>query len=216
MSKILFSPPRRIGIWFFVMFIAFFVVIQQDCYAQDSVKAKKILVVEQIARKKWQPPASPTIFKEKDKVTIVINGNDEKLRGQIEVISDSLIIVEGHIINLSDIKSIKAFKGVITTLTGFSSIILSFAMLATFHGSNTSYYEDEYAQTASLIVSAVFAAAGGAVAVVGLINVTSAKNYRFDSDYKMCVMSKEEFDKKQSSLNPTIPKFQKGKTKKQE
>jgi len=146
----------------------------------------------------------------------VINGNDEKLRGQIEVISDSLIIVEGHIINLSDIKSIKAFKGVITTLTGFSSIILSFAMLATFHGSNTSYYEDEYAQTASLIVSAVFAAAGGAVAVVGLINVTSAKNYRFDSDYKMCVMSKEEFDKKQSSLNPTIPKFQKGKTKKQE
>jgi len=216
LSKILFGPPRWIGIWFIVAFITFFVIIQRDCYAQDSVKAKKILIVEQTTRKKWQPPASPTIFKEEDKVTLVINGNDQKLRGRIEVISDSLIIVEGHIINLSEIKSIKAFKGVITTLTGFNSIILSVGMLVYFHGTDNPYNEDSYAQTGSLIVSLVFAVGGGVAAVVGLINVTSAKNYRLGSDYKMYVMSKEDFDKKQSSLNPTIPKFQKDKTKKQE
>jgi len=204
-----------------VVVILMFLFITDTVFCQTENGNKKVLVIERIIKKERQLPVAPVTFREGSRV-ILRYGDDQKLKGKINVIYDSSINVGGNIISINNIKRIKSFRGVETTITGLSLLALCTNIrIQADHAYQPDYDSDgddmnKYALFDIELVSMMFAFVGGVEAVIGLLRVASAKNYVLDSDYKMYVMSKEEFDKKQSSMNPTIPKLIKDKAKKQE
>ncbi len=173
--------------------------IPQQSLAQDSIKQHRVLVVDNSnARVQNSPfpnmpsvPGPPKIFKKGKRVTITKNSSNEKIRGRIECLGDSSIIINGQTINLSDVSSIKAYRGVETAIVGGSAFVASFSLFGIFTGTYVPDYNDEgedqnrYSLFNKQIVTIVVGFASGVVALVGIISLASSKRYRMEDGYQL-------------------------------
>lgn len=191
------------------LYVIFFLFFESSgAFAQNKINGKKIMVLEKLTQKKYMPPSAPVTFREGNRVIIRYN-NNKQLKGKINAVYDSSLNIEGNIIYIKNINRIRSYRGTETIATGMSllAIATNIRLYAdnAYHPDYDEYGDDmnRYALFDIDLVSLIFAYVGGVEAIVGLIRAVSAKNYHLDENlYKVYVMPKAEFDKRQSALSP--------------
>lgn len=204
----------------FGIIVFFFIFFSQNFIsAQDSTGCKNILVIEKLERKDWMPSPVLKTFKDGSRVIIRYN-NNKHVKGKIKAVYDSSLNIDGTIIYIKNINRIRSFRGSETIAAGMSLLALCINIRMYADNNYFSDYDEGgndmngNALFGIDIFSSLFAFVGGVEAAVGLVVAASAKNYHLDENiYKVYVMPKAEFDKRQSALSPPYQRLPKNKTK---
>ncbi len=171
------------GMVFFVSFLK-----PYNCFSQDSSKYEKILLVERTVLKKGQTKPTQRIFHIGKRVAIRQYSSDTLLRGHIETIMDSSIVIKGRIIDLKDIKQISVIRGASIIWAGAAASTFSLSLLL------TGYLVANANENANTDLGIGFALIGVAgffcsvpVLIYGIIDKLTAKQYQLDKDFVIMV-----------------------------
>jgi hypothetical protein len=169
-----------------VFFIAF--LIPYNCFSQDSAKYEKILLVERTILKKGQTKPTQKLFHVGKKIVIKRYSNDIVLRGKIESISDTSIIMKRQAIPLTDIKTIYANRGIVTIKVGaVASTVTAWVTLAGLVIAETSINNVGYQNLLFFICGVAADIFTIPILIIGIIDHVTAKHYHLDRDFKIMV-----------------------------
>lgn len=159
-----------------------------DSFSQDSVKTEKILLVERKTLKNWQTKPTQRIFHTGKKVAIKRYSNDSLLRGHIESIMDSSIIIKGETVPLKDIRRISVIRGETISWVGAAASALS---LGVFAGGYIVINSVEYRGLGAIVFGVLGSFCAVPVLIFGIIDRVTAKHYHLDKDFVIMVKTVE-------------------------
>jgi hypothetical protein len=171
------------GIVFFIAFL-----VPYNCFSQDSAKYEKILLVERTILKKEQTKPTQKIFHIGKKVAIRQYSSDTLLRGHIESIMDSSIVIKGKTIDLKDVKQIKVIRGSSIIWTGAAASTFSLSLLLTgYLVANSSENSNTDLGMGFAFIGVVGFFCTVPVLIYGIIDKLTAKHYHMDKDFVIMV-----------------------------
>lgn len=169
---------------------AFFVVLLRpdNCHSQDSTGFEKILLVEKTRLKNEYAKPDRKIFHAGKRVSLERYSNDTVLRGKIESIPDSAVIIQNQVIPLSDIRTIRANrdKGVIKA-GAIGSSLAAAVTLAGLMTAESSVHNTGNVNPWFFIAGVIADIFTVPVLIAGVIDHVAAKRYHLDRDYKISV-----------------------------
>lgn len=183
-------------IYFFLNVIGVFLSL--GCTGQDSLRNEKYLIIESTKFIGWQSQPIRKILTAGISVAIKKYNNDTIIRGKIDYLTDSSLVINKHSINLNKIEKIKiiAKKGMKMTTIGATTLFLSCGMMAF----GNEFYpdirneEDEdinrYPRSYYMMGFACMGCSGGLLALTGIANMATNPYYKMDKNWKLYVKSK--------------------------
>jgi len=183
LNKLTYMTKRKIQLLLtFGMFMLMTFQISFNCYSQDSSRTIKILYIERTTLESNQTHPTHKIFRIGNKIKINRYSNDTILRGKIESIGDTSIILQSKIVALNDIKCIKKSGGNIMFVIGALTPIAG-----TIIGSATSPNND-FDRAIGTYVGLIYGVLVGVVIeMVGVMSIVAERKFHLDKDYIMTI-----------------------------
>jgi hypothetical protein len=176
------------------LFVVLRIYIPTSCYSQDTIRKENFLVIESTKFKGWQKPPTRVIFNKGEKVKIK-DYNDRVIKGKIDTILDSCIVIDGNKIKINDIKEINTAsnKGLKVTLAGLGTIVFSAGMMVLSIVFYPEIYNDEgedinrWSRFYYQLGISMIAIVGAKLTLGGILILATVKHYRIDKNWKIYV-----------------------------
>jgi hypothetical protein len=177
---------RKIELFLTLGMLIFLTFSSYDCLSQDTTTTQKILLLEKTTLKSGQTKPSQKIFYINNKIVVRRYSNTKVLRGRIDSINDSTIIVKGKSIDIKDIKIINKNKGEAIIRVGEVATIISIGMpiIGYIEFNNNSKMDGFTYGVISAMVTILITVP---VLVIGFIDRVTEKHYHLDKNYKLIV-----------------------------
>jgi hypothetical protein len=166
-----------------------------DSFSQDSLSRKYILIVEKRVAGPGSLNSSDTsgkavsahIFNEGCRVAVRTTDN-KYIVGRIRSISDSSIVIKEHTIKISQIRMICVYRGIETSIAGFSILSGGFlvgGLIQCFSEEDEYGYKRGWEGTVVSIMTGIVV--GSCTTLVGIIEMAATRHYSMKKKYYLDV-----------------------------
>ncbi len=186
-----------------VVLFLIFVISLGNIFGQDSIKEKKVLVVESTKESKSGPSKQPKFFRIGARIYIESRKDSISGFGKIKYITDSSVTVNDIKILLKDIVRINKHKLGISAIVGATTTvggIISLALISRYYNIHTYNYDgtEGSASMGPEFTVAFIIFIGAVTTLVGIIDLAATKHYYTADHWKLTV-------KPESSIVKNVP-----------
>jgi hypothetical protein len=179
------------------LFMVLGCIVPTCSFSQDSLRIERLIIIESTKFTGWQNPPTRVIFNKGEKVKIK-KYNDTTIKGRIDTLLDSSIVIGGKQVKINEIKGINAVsnKGATITIIGLSTIVFSAGMMALSTIIYPEIYNDEdedinrWSRFYYDLGFAMIGFVGAKLTLGGILILATVKHYRADRKWKLYVSAK--------------------------